>query len=631
MKTNKIIMTIGIALLTILSGCKDELANVNTNPGDISKGDIRYLFTSALTEMKPLDYRQWFYDYTYMLKWGQVTVSGSGNGDRINEQGIADGIGGTVYRVMRAAKEVQHLIDKEMTGEEQASYQYIKAMTNPLLAYLAILDTDMYGSMAYSEAFQARYTNPPVLTPKYDTQQELYTILLKELESTVQTLSNPVTLNGKQITQVSLGKQDFIYSGDVDKWIKFANSLRLKIAVRLLHADKAKAFKIAEDVMKSKIMSGLDDDFVYNQGSKFYHFNDDVAPGVITKNLADFMVGHKDPRVRFFFRKNDFNSMVVQAYFDAQAQNPKSPNVPSYILENVNYSTDANGHKKFEGWKGAGEPWVRYYGAPAKVNAHLDDQYKEYFNPQGNLFKITLNGQEKSYSPLSPFNQQILRGNITYTFPDAPGAAVVQDKEPKPWHGLYFSTAEVYFYLVELKLLGANININANQYFKDGVSLSVRAYDKVVGLNQIPYYSEPYDKKYGKAIKLVAGEVESLVEQEAYKLTGNRDRDLEKVYIQQHIHFSYLPADMFVSMRRSGVPKKNSDLLPFIPFMDGGYVLPRRFIVNEPLKSDKMYQIILDAYKAQGYTMSSNDVNVLNKERVWNDKGAPEFGEGPNL
>ncbi|NLJ00887.1 MAG: SusD/RagB family nutrient-binding outer membrane lipoprotein, partial [Bacteroidales bacterium] len=89
MKKNKIFI-IGIAVLAILfSSCKDELADINTNPGDITEPDIRYLFTTALTEMKPMDYRQWFYDFRYMLQWGQVTAPSGGNGDRMNEQAIA--------------------------------------------------------------------------------------------------------------------------------------------------------------------------------------------------------------------------------------------------------------------------------------------------------------------------------------------------------------------------------------------------------------------------------------------------------------------------------------------------------------------------------------------------------------
>lgn len=84
---------------------------------------------------------------------------------------------------------------------------------------------------------------------------------------------------------------------------------------------------------------------------------------------------------------------------------------------------------------------------------------------------------------------------------------------------------------------------------------------------------------------------------------------------------------MYVSLRRSGVPTfENCCLLCLLTV--GIYPLARRFNVNEPLKSDKMYRIILDSYKSQGYTMSTNDVKVLNQERVWYDKDALQFGHG---
>ena len=44
-----------------------------------------------------------------------------------------------------------------------------------------------------------------------------------------------------------------------------------------------------------------------------------------------------------------------------------------------------------------------------------------------------------------------------------------------------------------------------------------------------------------------------------------------------------------------------------------------------------MYQIKVDAFKAQGYTTGTQDPKILNFERVWYDKGAPNFGEGPNF
>lgn len=57
---------------------------------------------------------------------------------------------------------------------KKATYEYIQYLCNPLLVYLSIQDADLYGSRQYTEAEQARYTNPPLLLPKYDTQEELW-------------------------------------------------------------------------------------------------------------------------------------------------------------------------------------------------------------------------------------------------------------------------------------------------------------------------------------------------------------------------------------------------------------------------------------------------------------------------
>lgn len=181
--------------------------------------------------------------------------------------------GGQVYSVMKSAREVNYLLEN-MDPAEAAKYQYIKQMYKPLLVYLGMFDTDLTGDYPYSEAVMARYTNPMLLTPKYDTMEELYTIWLNELNEAITVLSSPITYNGATITQTALGNQDFVYKGNAAKWAKFANSLKLKIAVRLLHQNKTKALEIAHEAATNPagLMSSLDDDFIYNKGSQEYHF-----------------------------------------------------------------------------------------------------------------------------------------------------------------------------------------------------------------------------------------------------------------------------------------------------------------------------------------------------------------------
>jgi len=124
-------------------------------------------------------------------------------------------------------------------------------MFSPILVYLGMFDTDMYGDMPYTEAVMARYTNPMLLTPKFDTMEELYTIWYDQLVEAVNVLSNPVTVNGTQITQTALGAQDFVYGGNAAKWAKFANSLKLKLAVRLLHQKKQRLWPLRKKLLQT--------------------------------------------------------------------------------------------------------------------------------------------------------------------------------------------------------------------------------------------------------------------------------------------------------------------------------------------------------------------------------------------
>ncbi|SKB62888.1 SusD/RagB family nutrient-binding outer membrane lipoprotein [Macellibacteroides fermentans] len=614
---------IGTTLFTS-TGCKDDFSDTNTDPSVINKGDIRFLFTNGLLNFEPQGYLTWYYNAAYTTRWVQSYAATGSNGDMFNVMGATGGQGGMTVEVLKSAREVSYLLDN-MDPAEAAKYQYIKHMFSPILVYLGMFDTDMYGDMPYTEAVMARYTNPMLLTPKFDTMEELYTIWYDQLVEAVNVLSNPVTVNGTQITQTALGAQDFVYGGNAAKWAKFANSLKLKLAVRLLHQNKAKALAIAKEAAANPagLMTSLNDDFVYNKGSQEYHFGDDVNPGAPSKQLVDLMINSRDPRVRFFYQKNDFNSKVVQAFFDSNKE------LPSYIAANVE-SEVVNGKKVFKAWKGAGEPWVRYYGIPVEVMASQKGEYKDYFD--SNLWKISMGGKEKTYTPYAYFNREMVQGMKDYTFPDAPNVSVTQDIVDQPWYGMFYSSAEVNLYLAELKLIGADLPGTAADYFRNGVELSVRAYDKLANLNKIPYYHSVYDANE-KSIKLVDGEVETLLANPAYQLTGNKAADLEKVYIQQYIHFVMIPNDQFVSARRSGVPMVNSTILPYVRFSPTvDYVIPRRFEISAVEKSDLMYDIKMAAYARQGFSVGTNNDPVkLNTERVWQDKGAPNFGAGPNF
>ena len=618
MKLNKFLLGGCLAGSLFLGGCSaEDLAEYNTSPSVISKPDIRFLFTQGLAQFLPSDYWDWWYDFSAMSKYGQVT--GGSNDNKLNIPDLSSG-NGSVANTLKILREMDYQLSL-MTEEDAAKYAQIRSMLQSLVVYMGLQDTDFYGSAPYSEAYSARYGG--TLTPKYDTQKELFTQFYAQLKEATDILVNGKSVNGVAVAQTTLGTQDFVYNGDAAKWAKFANSLKLKLAIRLMHVDKTWATEIAKEAAAhaAGFMTSTADNFIYNQGSEWYYGKEDPQPGYGNINLIQFLVDNKDPRVRFFFQKNDFNSEVVQAYFDAGKE------LPSYVADKVNF-TEVAGKKVFESWKAPGEPWVRYVGLPIQINASAESIWEQYYDPKQEWLKITLNGTDKSYTSASYLNMEMYEGNRTYTYPTKPGGSVVQDKDPKPFYGLYMSAGEINLYLAELCQLGL-LSGSASNYFTAGVRASVEEWNQIATLNQIPYTVQKYDANE-ELITLKEGEIDALLQQPAYQLTGAAD-DLEKIYLQMHFAFILDPWEMYVTMRRSGVPMKGSAYLPYESFpLDGdAYSIPRRATMSSPAKSDQMYDIIMATYTEQGFSIG-NEPSKLESERVWYDQGAPAWGAGPN-
>lgn len=416
------------------------------------------------------------------------------------------------------------------------------------------------------------------------------------------------------------------------KWAKLANSLKLKIAARLIHQDFAKAKNIVAAVKSAPcgVMDGAADDFLFNKcatntanSDYAYQTGNGLAAIYPSNRMIDFLVGNQDPRVRFIYRKNSWNSKVVDAFLAADKA------VPSFIMENVETEV-IDGKTRFKAWKGLGEPWVRYHGYPMEYNVAIDPAYADWFNSKNAQYD-----DQHSYTRVSSLQEEMLRGRVDFTVPTAPqdDAIVIRDTEDVPWWGMYMSTAEVNLYLAEFAIY-EGATAQAQAYFQKAVQASVEEYNFLAAQNKIPYYGKTYDyDPFEAVIDLKDGEIETLLGMADYQLTGDKDADLEKVFLQQIIHFSLQPIEMFVTGRRSGCPKFDSDLLARFDYAANDMpanVFPRRTAVSEPSPTDLMYDNIWAAYKSQGYSTTPGR-GVLNSERVWQDQGAPQWGAGPNV
>lgn len=154
--------------------------------------------------------------------------------------------------------------------------------------------TDYYGPIPYSEA------GKPTTPIKYDSQEEIYNDFFKRLTEAT------ALLKGKT-TDKPYGSYDIIYGGDVNKWIKFANTLRLRLALRISKVNPAKAKTEAEAAIAGGLLTDVADN-AYMAKSLLGGDNNGLATisgwGEFRMSAAmeSVLKGYEDPRIGVYFQ-----------------------------------------------------------------------------------------------------------------------------------------------------------------------------------------------------------------------------------------------------------------------------------------------------------------------------------------
>lgn len=168
--------------------------------------------------------------------------------------------------------------------------------------------TDYYGPIPYTKFGES-------LNAVYDDQKTVYTAMLTELDKAIDALNEYHNAGYNTV----LGRYDYVYNGDVVSWIKLANTLRLRLAMRIRFADAALARQEAEKSMSDAIgvMTAASDMAKINHGSITYHhpiweiafnFNDgDIHMGA---SMDSYMNGYKDPRIGSYWTKTTAGTYV---------------------------------------------------------------------------------------------------------------------------------------------------------------------------------------------------------------------------------------------------------------------------------------------------------------------------------
>lgn len=272
MTMKKLIILFTFVML-IVSGC--DLVS-NENPNAPNQGSPTQLLSNAMLSLPGLS----------------SSPQGEYNAQYLSELIYIDGSlyqeGGTSFYGW-----YQGPLINLQTAQDNATTANQKAVARILKAYYFWNITDRWGDIPYSEALQGTDD----FTPVYDTQKAIYDSLFAELKSAADQLE----LSGSL-------QNDIMYQGDMEKWRKLSNTLRLLMAVRLSEVDEEKAAQEARDAINDGIMTSNEDNFVFqhlaSESNENYWYNQVVRQSrewwALSKGLVGLMKPVDDPRLPIY-------------------------------------------------------------------------------------------------------------------------------------------------------------------------------------------------------------------------------------------------------------------------------------------------------------------------------------------
>ncbi|HEA21694.1 hypothetical protein LCGC14_0813160 [marine sediment metagenome] len=152
--------------------------------------------------------------------------------------------------------------------------------------------TDLWGPIPYSQFGNLETTVP------YDSQEDIYNDFFVTLDEAV------AVLKANAGNTSFLADNDVIYGGSVDSWLKFANTLRLRLALRIKYVDGAKSKIEAEKAVADGVMLSNDDNAEITTTINFPNYYNTITQWGEFRMSADMesiLKGYQDPRIANYF------------------------------------------------------------------------------------------------------------------------------------------------------------------------------------------------------------------------------------------------------------------------------------------------------------------------------------------
>lgn len=261
----------GGVLLSVLTltGCKDKMRELNSDQASLQSTDPRYMFFAA-TRLFDNSYGRGFCATraTTVGRWMQYFATTGSSYPAATDLSIGSPWPDAYWseynnrngRLLHSLCE--YVVGPTLSEEDKVHYQEIGAISKVLETYLAWRNFDVYGAAVYSQAFRAA---EGIVKPEYDLIQNVY----KELDRVVKEEVIDVLKEPAPQGTVSLGEYDPMYGFTVtananggstvktlgnasvqrQRWLKFANTFRLKMAYRFKERDAAHFNTVLAEVL----------------------------------------------------------------------------------------------------------------------------------------------------------------------------------------------------------------------------------------------------------------------------------------------------------------------------------------------------------------------------------------------
>ena len=280
--------------------CTDHFEDLNTDTKHPASVKAESLFTSA---------QERFYNILnssnvnnnvtrlYAQYWSQTTYPDESQYNMVSRNNSFNWSTRLYRDVLKDLDEAKKLLSSfSPVGPDAIAHKNKLAIIefNEIHAYMTLVD--LMGDTPYSEALD--FANP---APKYDDAATIYADLATRLDKVISDLSGDVSFSSTE---------DLVNQGDVAKWKAAANSLKLRMAMRLADVDPAKSKAMAESAAAG-VMTSNDDNLSIEYITTPPYTNP-VYEDLVLSGRTDFVASNT-----FVDRLNELNDPRKSAYFDS--------------------------------------------------------------------------------------------------------------------------------------------------------------------------------------------------------------------------------------------------------------------------------------------------------------------------